>query len=228
MGFGWRTRGVLTYIWAGCVILAPQMHITQLSQGVDNVIQFTLVLASGEYVTANHYENSDLFWALRGGGGGTFGVVVTVTYRTHDILPLTLFYSNATFSSPEMAKTFVTEFIRIHPNLSDAGWGGYSSWSNLTFTSTYLALNISVAEANATMTPFIDYAQSVVNNPKSFQYLFLPFSSFYEFYDTFFATAGGSGGLLELTSRLMSRKMAQERPEEVAEMTLATDGLSFS
>ena len=204
------------------------MHIAQLPQGVDNVIQFTLVLASGEFVTANHYQNSDLFWALRGGGGGTFGVVVTVTYRTHDILPFTLFNMNATFSSPEMAKTFITEFIRIHPNLSDAGWGGYSSWSNSTFNNAYLGLNISIAEANATMAPFIDRAQSIVNNPNNFSYLFAPFSSFYEFYDSLFATAGGSGGLLELTSRLMSREMAQERPEKVAELTLATSGLSFS
>ena len=204
------------------------MHITQLSQGVDNVIQFTLVLASGEYVTANHYKNSNLFWALRGGGGSTFGVVVTVTYRTHDILPFTLFNSNTTFSSPEMAKTFVTEFIRIHPNLSDAGWGGYSSWSNLTFTNVYFGLNISVAEANATMSPFIDYAQSVAKNPNNFQYQFTPYSSFHEFYDLSFTTPSGSGGVQELTSRLMSRKMAQERPEKVAEMTLATGGLGFS
>ena len=206
----------------------PQIHIAQLSQGVDNVIQFTVVLASGEYVTANHHVNSDLFWALRGGGGGTFGVVVTVTYRTHDILPCTLFNINATFSSPEMAKTFVTEFIRIHPKLSDAEWGGYSSWSNSTFSNVYLGLNISVAEANATMSSFIDHAQSVVNDPNNFRYLFAPLGSFYEFYDLLFATPSGSGGLLELTSRLMSREMAQENPERVAELTLATDGLSLS
>jgi hypothetical protein len=202
--------------------------MAQLSQGVDNVLQFTLVLASGEYVIANQYENRDLFWALRGGGGGTFGVVVTVTYRTHDILPFTLFNSNTTFATPEMAKKLVTEFIRMHPNLSDAGWGGYSSWSNSTFSNTYLGLNISLAEANATMSPFIDHAQSIVNNPNNFHFQFTPFSSFYEFYDLFLNTPSGSGGLLELTSRLMSRKMAQESPEKVAELTLATDGLSFS
>jgi Berberine and berberine like len=35
----------------------------------------------GEFVTANAFQNQDLFWALRGGGGGTFGVVTEATVR---------------------------------------------------------------------------------------------------------------------------------------------------
>ncbi|THC91445.1 hypothetical protein EYZ11_009091 [Aspergillus tanneri] len=38
---------------------------------------------AGKIVTANEYQNTDLFWALRGGGGGTFGVVVDVTVRVY-------------------------------------------------------------------------------------------------------------------------------------------------
>lgn len=36
----------------------------------------------GDLVIANDHQNQDLFWALRGGGGGTFGVVVSVSVRT--------------------------------------------------------------------------------------------------------------------------------------------------
>jgi hypothetical protein len=73
--------GALANRTLGCV---AKWHLP----GVDNVVQFTIVIASGEYLTANHYQNSDLFWALRG-GGGTYGVVVTATYRTFDIFPFT-------------------------------------------------------------------------------------------------------------------------------------------
>ncbi len=191
---------------------------------MDNVVQFTLVLASGEYVTANNYKNSDLFWALRGGGGGTFGVVVTVTYRTHDVLPFALFGSNATFATPEVAKEFMTEFIPLHPDLSDKGWGGYASWSNTSFNHFYSGPNISVLEAKATFSPFIERAKSIA---KDFQFEFVDYSSFYEFDHLFLSTPSGSGGLLELTSRLMSREKAQEEPERVAELTLAV-GVSFS
>src|SRR4051812_43153388 len=37
--------------------------------GVDNVLQFMVVTANGDFLTVNSYQNSDLFWALRGGGG---------------------------------------------------------------------------------------------------------------------------------------------------------------
>jgi FAD/FMN-containing dehydrogenase len=48
-----------------------------------NVLEMDVVTADGERVVASAHSHPDLFWALRGGGGGTFGVVSSVTYRTH-------------------------------------------------------------------------------------------------------------------------------------------------
>ncbi|KAI1763346.1 FAD-binding domain-containing protein [Hypoxylon sp. FL1150] len=47
----------------------------------DQVLAWEVVTAAGDYVTASATENSDLFWALRGGGGGTYGVVVSMTVK---------------------------------------------------------------------------------------------------------------------------------------------------
>jgi len=58
--------------------------------GVDNVLQFELVLASGDVVTADACSNTDLFWALRGGGGGSFGVVTKVIYKLHPVFQTTV------------------------------------------------------------------------------------------------------------------------------------------
>lgn len=55
----------------------------KFGSGAAGVLEFTVVLASGAIVTANAYQNSDLYWALRGGGGGTFGVVTHMTYLAH-------------------------------------------------------------------------------------------------------------------------------------------------
>ncbi|MGW0854102.1 FAD-binding protein [Streptomyces sp. NPDC002690] len=48
----------------------------------DNLTSATLVTADGRTLTADATRNKDLFWALRGGGNGSFGVVTRLGFRT--------------------------------------------------------------------------------------------------------------------------------------------------
>ncbi|KAF8174822.1 FAD-binding domain-containing protein [Mycena galopus ATCC 62051] len=50
---------------------------------VDNALEFQIVVASGELLTVNSISNPDLFFALRGGGAGSWGVIVSATIRTY-------------------------------------------------------------------------------------------------------------------------------------------------
>lgn len=45
------------------------------------MLKLKLVNYEGELTTVNKYTNSDLFWACKGGGGGNFGVVVSMTFK---------------------------------------------------------------------------------------------------------------------------------------------------
>lgn len=47
----------------------------------DNIIAATLVDAKGEIIEVSETNNPDLLWAIRGGGGGNFGIITSYTFR---------------------------------------------------------------------------------------------------------------------------------------------------
>jgi FAD/FMN-containing dehydrogenase len=51
----------------------------------DNLLAVDLVDGNGVMVRASAAENADLFWAMRGGGGGNFGIATAFTFRVHPI-----------------------------------------------------------------------------------------------------------------------------------------------
>jgi FAD/FMN-containing dehydrogenase len=53
----------------------------------DNVLAFDMMLANQSVVTANATQNGDLYWAVRGGTGNNFGVLLSVLYQVYE-LPL--------------------------------------------------------------------------------------------------------------------------------------------
>ncbi|KAH8888061.1 FAD-binding domain-containing protein [Thozetella sp. PMI_491] len=55
----------------------------------DNALEYEVVDASGRLLVCNREQNADLYWALSGGGGGTYGVVLSVTVKAHPNMPTT-------------------------------------------------------------------------------------------------------------------------------------------
>ena len=51
---------------------------------IDNILEADMVLADGSFVTVNSSQNSDLFWAIRG-GGGNFGIVTSFKFQAHPV-----------------------------------------------------------------------------------------------------------------------------------------------
>ncbi|KAF2841056.1 FAD-binding domain-containing protein [Patellaria atrata CBS 101060] len=89
----------------------------------DQVLEWEVVTGAGDYLVASPDRNSDLYWALRGGGGGTFAAVLSATVKTYPAKKA----SAATLSFPNLgtnADQFyeaVEVFVKGLPDLVDAG-----------------------------------------------------------------------------------------------------------
>lgn len=62
---------------------------------VDNVLQMKVLIANGTFLAANRCQNQDLFFAMRGGGGGTFGIVLNTTSRIYREVPMQVCISSS-------------------------------------------------------------------------------------------------------------------------------------
>lgn len=100
--------------------------------GMDNVLSYDVVVASGQVVTASATSNADLFWAMKG-GGNNFGIVTKFTFQTYKIPAI----STATLVYSEAA---VPAYISAVSNLAnyqdqvDTGAGGIFTISSVPST----------------------------------------------------------------------------------------------
>ena len=115
--FGMATPGgtIASTGVAGLTLGGGIGHLTRThGLTIDNLLGVDMVLADGSFVTADAEENSDLFWAVRG-GGGNFGVVTSFLFRMH---PVTTVIAGPTFwpieQAPEVMKAY-REFITRAP-----------------------------------------------------------------------------------------------------------------
>jgi FAD/FMN-containing dehydrogenase len=90
-----------------------------------SLLEAEIVTADGKVRIANACANPDLFWALKGGGGGTFGVVTRVTLRTHELPNFFGFVSMTIEASSDAAfARLVGRFVSFYAeNLHNPHWG---------------------------------------------------------------------------------------------------------
>ncbi|KAG8699106.1 hypothetical protein FRC09_006834, partial [Ceratobasidium sp. 395] len=175
--------------------------------GVDNVLQFTVVKANGDIVSANRCKNKDLFWALRG-GGSTYGIVLDVTYKTHPPLKNAIgvtFGINAT-DSEQMIEAFKI-FMRSLPTIMDKVSGS--------------SPNVSVS--NATFQGLWDWASN--NTGATMDLSGTTHPTFFDWFNTYISQDVAIAASVWVGSRLVSRKALLSNTDELAKFILGIPGL---
>jgi FAD/FMN-containing dehydrogenase len=128
------TKGGRYVQGGGCTTVGVAGHIQSggfgsfskgfgLSSG--SLLEAEVVTADGAVRTVNAWRDPDLFWALKGGGGGGLGVVTKVTLRTHD-LPKVFGGAGGRIkaSSDEAFRRLVARFLAFYAdNLLGPRWG---------------------------------------------------------------------------------------------------------
>jgi FAD/FMN-containing dehydrogenase len=125
-----------------------------------SLLQAEIVTADGAARIANACTNADLFWAIKGGGGGSFGVVTKLTLRTYE-LPNFFGAANATIraSSDEAYRRLINQIMSFYAeNLFNPHWGEQIVWrSNNILTIRMVFQGLDQAQAVAVWRPFLDW-----------------------------------------------------------------------
>ncbi|KAH8895310.1 FAD-binding domain-containing protein [Thozetella sp. PMI_491] len=188
--------------------------------GADQVLSLEVVLPSGRFVTASPDVNPDLYWAMRGGGGSTFGVVTSAIIAAHPKVPVATAIWNITTSNPAAnisTETFWRAVDAFWESIVRNGDAGHYTYFRLTCVTptqpgnctlamtTHWANNMNAAQLKAHLAPlFAQFVALGIPEPPT-TYAEYP-SVWSAFVPTFPPTGESAGGTtIHTTSRLFPR-----------------------
>jgi FAD/FMN-containing dehydrogenase len=138
-----------------------------------NLLEAEVVTADGEVRIANACSNPDLFWALKGGGGG-FGVVTRVTLRTH---PLPEFFGAVSgtikATSDDAYRRLIAKTVEFYrDSLFNPHWGEQIVFAPGGVVSIFMVLQgLDQRQAEAVWKPLFDWIAAL---PRDFTILSAP------------------------------------------------------
>lgn len=188
----------------------------------DHVIEFDVVTADGQRRIVNACQNKDLFWALHGGGGGTFAVVLSAVLRTFPSPSMASVLYIISASNETLYASFIRDFIRFMPTLADAGYAGYFYITDMTISIVYFAPN-----GNLTLTR--ELFDQLMKNNTDLQFIMNSTFSLPSFYDYFAQTMNPSnptGGNVLFGSRLIPETIVRDQPDQLADALFRIRGHS--
>jgi FAD/FMN-containing dehydrogenase len=194
--------------------------------GSDQILSLDVVLPNGRFVTASETENTDLFWALRGGGGATFGVVTSMMVKAHPKMTFSgatwvITSGNDTANSDAVFWQAMYAYWAKMPEFADKGSYGYGNifprgpagagytWTMLP----WLVPGMALADFKAMVQPLFDEWTAM---GFSFTPVYFEHDNFYDTWSTHFPTEAVANSNLRTASRLFPRSAWANATERTA------------
>lgn len=170
-----------------------------------------LVTADGRFLTASDTYNPELFWALRGGGGSTYGVVTSMVVKAFPEMPVT----TMTFSLSTGEQVSVDQFwLAVRAYLTDlvkyTDAGNYAHFNINATSGAYIwdmvpwfAPNMSRQELQVLAGPFFEAIRDIGLDLKP---VYQEYTNFYDAWDNSFPLESWGSNLARYGSRLFPRE----------------------
>ncbi|KAI0479900.1 hypothetical protein F4859DRAFT_477683 [Xylaria cf. heliscus] len=180
----------------------------------DQVLEWEVVTGAGEVVTASATENRDLFWALRGGGGGTFGIVSSLTVKAFPdarTAMATLMIPNNGTNADVLYGAIATFLRDTLPGLVDGGV--FVVWVAAPFgfiITPAIAPGLGSSELEALLQPFVERLDAM---GLAHQYSATEYPTFLSSYEALQLTSSWNVSDYNIGSRFIPRDVATQDTE---------------
>ena len=185
----------------------------------DSIVALEVVTADGRFVTATEDCNPELYWAMRGGGGSTYGVVTSVVARAHPKMPVTTSKFNFSTSDTVSDETFwkgirayFEHFIRFTDAHTYSYFWIYPNFNNASYhmeMMPFIAPNYTVESFNELVKPWFDQLKE----------LGIPFEPVTQYFDSYYPAFNahfGNEQVGDYTSRPGNRLFPRRNFEDPA------------
>ena len=169
-GGGCTTVGVAGLVQSGGFGTFSKHYGTAASA----LLEAEIVTADGVVRIANSCTNPELFWGLKGGGGGSLGVVTRLTLKTHELAE---WAGAARFTvkamSGEAYRELIAAFVRFYAErLFNSHWGESVNFHrDDTFSVSMVSRALDKPAAQAVWQPFLDW---IATSPQDYRLLGAP------------------------------------------------------
>ena len=177
---------------------------TMFGLAADQTLEFEVVTAAGEITTASPKKNSELYWALSGGGAGTYAIVTAVTVRSYPDVPVGggLIFIDPTQTTKDNYWKAMSAFYALLPQLTDAGLALTFAYNATLFSATITAYNQSSAQVKSLLSPF---SATLSNLSITAINQYADFPSYNKHWLTYYPLDGPVGTFWQFGGRLVPR-----------------------